>query len=331
MKLDGMRGLGAAVLPLLSIACGPSPGSGSDESAAPSTTSSPGAESGGASSSSGPVVSTTANTTTSDGDDGVATTEAPCATWCGDGYPTNPGCDEEDDGVQVEDDGNFEDDFATGGGDDTSVGMGDDIPLGTNVYDVQQGSVPVGTLVELGSVIVTSPPAMRPDGFGAMFTVAESDGGPFSGITVRVSQSPGAIPYSPGDVLDIVGRHHERYIFSLIEAEFDGVTVTGTGSMPEPIVVPAAEIEALSVGGPDAKPLESVVVQVLEPIVIDAGACAGEIEIQASLRIDDRFLVATGQALPTPSAAGYSSVVGPLLYTYNGFEIAPRTLDDLMD
>lgn len=261
-----------------------------------------------------------------------STTDAgPCETWCGGEYPANLGCDEEDDGVNAQDTGGGggDDEEATSGGDDTDAGMGDDIPLGTDVFTIQQGGIAVGERIELTEVIVTAPPVPQPDGSGLMFTVAEPGGGPFSGITVRAAATDANAVLQPGDQVSIVGRHRTRYVFSLVQAEFLGIEVTGAGAEPPPVMIPADELADLSIGGPDAKPLESVVVRVLDPVVVDPDPCDGEIEIQALVRIDDRFLVANGEALPAPTEAGFSAVVGPLLYTFNGFEIAPRTLVDI--
>lgn len=256
-------------------------------------------------------------------DDGT-TGDHGCDTWC-DGYPSNQGCDEEDDGVAAEDSGGG---GSTGGAEDTGVGMGDDFPLVTSVYELQLGDVPVGEYVQLDGVIVTSPAAPVPGGVGVMFTVEEPEGGMHSGITVRAASSSTVESLQPGDVVSVLGDHHSRYVFSLLSLSSDGLTVTGTASMPPPVVVPADEIEAVSAGGMDAKPLESVLIRVLQPEVVDPRPCAGEIEIQAALRVDDRFLATTGESLPTPEDGGFSAIVGPLLYTYNGFEVAPRSLDD---
>ena len=250
-----------------------------------------------------------------------------CDTWC-DGYPTNEGCDEEDDGVVAEEGGSS---GGTGGAEDTGIGKGDDFPLATSVYELQLGDVAIGEYVQLDDVVVTSPPAPRPDGPGLVFTVEEPGGGPYSGITVRATSTPSVDALEPGDVVTLVGDHQLRYVFSILALSYDGATVTDVAPMPDPVVIPAEEIETVSAGGMDAKPLESVLIRVLQPEIVDPRPCGGEIEIQAGLRIDDRFLDVAGEWLPSPPRGGFSAVVGPLLYTYNGFEVAPRSLDDFED
>lgn len=98
----------------------------------------------------GDATGTSAQTTaTSDDRESSSSTEAtattgsttpppPCDTWCG-GYPSAPGCDEDDEGINAEgtdDDSSFED-GASGGGDESGLGMGDDIPLATEIYAVR--------------------------------------------------------------------------------------------------------------------------------------------------------------------------------------------------
>lgn len=243
---------------------------------------------------------------------------------CCDGYPVGMGCDEDDDGVVNDESegGN------SGGAEDTGFGKGDDFPLLTSIYDMQLGLVEVGELVAINHVVVTSPTAPDRDGFGIMFTIAEPMGGQYSGITVRTWSTPVTDALQPGDVISLEGEHRLRYIFSLVGVSPNDITRHGTGAMPEPIVVPAEDIEQISAGGELAKPLESVVVRVENPVVVDPRPCDGEVEVQADLRIDDRFLLAAGEDLPVPDA-GYAAVAGPLLYTFNGFEVAPRTSADI--
>jgi hypothetical protein len=85
----------------------------------------------------------------------------------------------------------------------------------------------------------------------------------------------------------------------------------------------------ISAGGELAEELESVLVEAREVEIVDPMICPGEVEVESTLRLDDRYLSAEGEEIPSPPSGIYDSVRGPLIYTYNGFEVAPRSLDDL--
>ncbi len=238
-----------------------------------------------------------------------------CVTWC-DGFPVIEGCDE------VTTDEN------SSGADDTGLGLGDDTPLATDVFAIQQGAVDPFTRVQVVGVVVTSPVAHDQTGRGSMFTVAAPAGGEFSGITVRLNERRASVDLNVGDEVDIQADLVQRHLFSELHARVEDVVVMGQQALPEPIEVTQAQLRAFGDGGDDAKPFDSVLVRVLEPEVVDDGTCAGELALRTTpIRIDDRFVELQGEVLPPPGVIG--ELQGPLLYTLNGFEIAPRTFSDL--
>ena len=261
-----------------------------------------------------------------DDDDSTTTGDVEC---CED-YPVGMGCDEEDDGVVAEEGG---DDgiILSGGIEDSGVGLGDDFPLGTTIALIQLDAFDVGDYLLLEDVIVTSPAASIPGGDGVMFTVTDPSGGPDHGLTVRTVDSPLVEALQPGDAVTLIGHLQYRYVFPQLSVEAEDIKLLGTATLPHPVVIAAEDIEHISSGGTLAESLESVVVQVQHPMVVDPHPCAGEVEVQAGLRIDDRFLVDAGLELPPPAGPGYEAVQGVLLYTYNGFEVAPRSLDDIVE
>ncbi|MEM6290383.1 MAG: hypothetical protein AAGA54_03930 [Myxococcota bacterium] len=251
------------------------------------------------------------------GDSGAApeAVDPTCLTWC-DGFPVIEGCDEASTAQN------------SSGADDTGLGLGDDMPLATDVFAIQQGSVDSNIRVLIVGSVVTSPVASDPTGRGAMFTVADPAGGPFSGITVRLNESPASVDLAPGDEVDIEGNHVKRHLFSELHARVDNVVLMGEAGLPDPVDVTEAQLASFVDGGDDAKPYDSVLIRVIAPEVIDDGTCVGELALRSTpIRVDDRFFAAQGEALPPGGL--FSEVRGPLLYTLNGFEIAPRTLGDL--
>ena len=277
---------------------------------------------------SGPTATSASGTNTDTDTDGPVTASAEGGE---DGsheteYPVQPGCEEGDEsyGEYITTKG------GSGGAEDTSVGMGGDFPLSATVFEIQQGFVPGGRSVELTDVVVTTPPTESPDADGDWVFVQEADGGAHSGILLRIlNTSPESEALLPGDRITVRGDFIERYVFASLEvtsAEFQ-IDYGTPGALPDPVIVTPAEVSA---GGSRVDELESVLVQVQEVEVIDPSVCPGEVLVQATLKLDDRFLAANGESIPAPPTGVYMSVQGPLIYTYNGFEVAPRSLDDIV-
>jgi hypothetical protein len=238
-------------------------------------------------------------------------------------YPVEPGCDEGDEGWQEYDDSSGGE--GSGGAEDSGIGMGGDFPLATSVYEIRTGLVPGGSFVQLTDVVVTAPAVLAPDGNETLLFVQEVDGGPNSGINLHIAETSAEIDaLVPGDRVTLTGDFIERYVFAAIELV--ELTVGAHGAAPTPVVVTP---DMVSAGAELAESLESVLVEIEQAEVVDPMACPGEVLVQATLKIDDRFLAADGVTLPTPESGVYTRVAGPLIYTYNGFEIAPRSLADL--
>lgn len=276
---------------------------------APETSSSAIASSGTSSTSS--TSGTSGTSTTASGSTGPDTPPG-CVSWC-DGFPVNPGCDESESG-------------GSGGADDTGLGMGGDTPLGVSVFAIQQGEVELDSFVSVADVVATSPVVAAASGGGSMFTVSDPAGGPYSGITVRVSGTPDELSIVPGDQVTIVAELRSRYIFSELHAYPEWITVNGEGVEPPALELDAQTLLGFADGGMDVKPFEAVLVS-LPATEAEPGGCAGELGLSVGvIRVDDRFLAAAGQSLPPDTML--AGVRGPLLYTLNGFEVAPRSLSD---
>lgn len=297
-------------------ACGPLPSDGTDTGSDGDTD--PLEDTGETSSGGASTASSTTTASPSSSGDGSHDTD----------YPVEPGCDEGDEGYE-DYDSTSGGSGSSGGVEDTGIGMTGDFPLSATIYEIRMGGVPGGELVQLTSVVVTAPPVLAADGEKTQLFVQELDGGPYSGINVLIDNSTAQVDaLMPGDLVTVRGDFVERYVFATIdvydaEAAFDFV---GTDVVPAPMIVDPAMVTA---GGELAESLESVLVEVEQAQVVDPTACPGEVLVQAQLKVDDRFLAADGVALPAPASGVYTRIAGPLIYTYNGFEIAPRTLADL--
>jgi hypothetical protein len=284
-----------------------------DESADPEAVESTGgATSGGETGAQGEVESDTA------ADPTAGTTEGPAGGEATSGTPVQ--CEGADDGWGEGGDSSGGDgDDGSGGG---TFGMDDDMPLATNVYDVQMGTVNPGELVSMSGLVATTPATVTETGAGWEMFVQEPAGGPYSGIRVRV---PG---YDPGELVEIghevaiVGRLRVQDGFYLVEIEGSGTALVPGDPMelPEPDVL---SIEMLEPDDPVARQYEGVPVRVEEVVVIEAEPCEGEIAVGEALRVDDRF--APGALPELAEGVVIVAVEGVLVYALDAYEIAPTS------
>ena len=194
------------------------------------------------------------------------------------------------------------------------------------IYEVQMGQFSVDDVVHIKGVIVTSPVKLK-DGKGTMF-VEEPEGGEYSGIAVYMyDEVTAALDAPPGSIVDITASYSEFYDNSqLVVMAVGDITVTGQGEIPAPALVQSADI---ATGGAKAENYEGVLVEIDEALVTNPAVDIGQFEVEGGARVSDYFLFDLGMA-PKPAMGDiYAKVVGPLLYSFNQFQIAPRSLADL--
>lgn len=228
-------------------------------------------------------------------------------------------CEDGDDGWGTEGGEDGDGDDGTGG---ITLGMDDDMPLATNVYDVQMGTVSPGLLVEIAGLVATTPAIPTETGTGWELFVQEPAGGPYSGIRVRVPAFDPSEILAPGDEVALVGRVREQDGFYLVEIVGSGSALTPGAPMqlPEPDVLPA---EMLEPGSAAARPYEGVPVRVEELVVVDPDPCEGELAVGQALRVDDRFV--QGDLPELPQGTVIVAVEGVLVYAIDAYELAPSS------
>ena len=204
----------------------------------------------------------------------------------------------------------------------TTTGGGEDV----TIFDVQGGKIAEDAVVTIKGVIVTSPTKVK-DGKGTMF-VEEPEGGEFSGIAVFMyDEVTAALDAPPGSVVDITATYQEFFGNSqLVVMAVDDITVTGTDTIPAPAVVAAADI---ATGGGKTENYEGVLVQIADAVVTVPGVDIGKFEVEGGAWVSDYFLFDLGQS-PKPNVGDtYASITGPLLLSFDKYQIAPRSLEDL--
>lgn len=161
------------------------------------------------------------------------------------------------------------------------------------------------------------------------FYIQEPSGGTHSGIYVYHQwQDSSTLKPKQGDAIELTGTYDEYNGVS--ELKNVSWTVTGTGTVPAPLVVKPATLAA---GGASAEPYEGVLVQVQG---IEVGA-----HLVDSKKVQIGFTDKTTKLpivhklydfmAPTPPKVGtkYKTITGPLAYVTT-FEIMPRGSGDMV-
>lgn len=310
------------------VACGPEPGDPFEDGGAATSTGQADGDGGGPGGGEGAV---DGNTTVGDDDDDDDDDNAEG----GGPNPTTTGVDNEDcqwgldgwgDGNADPDGGFDEGGGSSGGNEGDTFGMDDDFPIAASVPDVQQGLFDLGELVEFSELVVTSPVGASATGAQRELFVQDPEGGLYSGILVRFDVAPvNEAMLVPGRMVDVVGEVRGQDGHVLIHVLPSGFSTIALGGMTAEPPPEQRFAEELTPDAPDARALDGVLVEILEPLVTDEEACMGEFVVDDTVRVDDRFtdlpVVPTGEAL--------GAIRGPLTFAGDRYEIAPRTAADV--
>lgn len=191
--------------------------------------------------------------------------------------------------------------------------VGDD-----TIYDIQNGTIPADTAVNVEGVIVTAVA-------GNAIFVQEPGGGEYSGVYVFVMAAPAV---SVGDEVDIAGVTAEFNSLTEINASMGSVTPTGASGLD----LDAEVVDAGDLG----EPWESVLVRV-EGAALDVTALpvADEFVVDAdgvSVRVDDFLFSPFDDAVTFADfgiGASFTAIQGPLNYFAGDYKIATRDANDL--
>lgn len=235
--------------------------------------------------------------------------------------PLDEGGSDTGDPVQCESGGWSPDDPGTGdeGGDDTGLGMGDDMPLPLTIGELQQGLANDGDRVAVAGVVAVTPSAPSEVLLGRELFVQDPAGGAWSGLRVVAASFDPAQQLAPGDRADVVGTvaRAQGFVALVLDAPGD-VVRTGTATPPEPTPV---EPDTLAPGSDTARAYEGVVVRVQDAVVTDAAPCTGEFVLEHAVRVDDRFV--PGMLGQRSVGEVVDAVHGVFVRASAGYELAP--------
>jgi hypothetical protein len=205
----------------------------------------------------------------------------------------------------------------------------DDSGPSTSIYDLQGGQVVDQTIVHLLDVVVTSPVGPNTPGFFVQELGSESNP-VHSGIWIYIEDATAHTQLSGilavNDRVEVTGLYQEYFGNSEIKITVaSAVQVVGSGTVA-PTVVFANEI---ATGGAAQEDYEGVLVRVESVAVSDDNPDApkdfGEFVVNGSLRVDDVFF----DAQPSLNDV-YSSITGPMFYSYGNAKLEPRSAADLV-
>lgn len=197
----------------------------------------------------------------------------------------------------------------------------------TDIRDLQNGSVAMGTAVRVAGVVVTA----RTDsatGSSSVIFLQEPTGAPeYSGIFVFVDLDPAPAFAMPdvGDVVTLDGTVNEFERAGLPGARTNldpvtNITVTGVGTVPDPVVLTEAELTT----GATTELWEGVLVRV-EDATVQSRDAFGQVTLGGGLIVDDRMYPWTQ---PYPGDT-YTSLTGVMDWDFGAARLYPRSAADL--
>ncbi len=198
------------------------------------------------------------------------------------------------------------------------------------IYDIQMGNVAEGTFVTLTDVVVASPVAVEMSedgGLSGAVVIQDPQGGQFSAIyAFMFEEVVTGVPLSPGDRVTVTGEYSEFFDFSQITiGSVDSITVDGTVDVPDPINVSTADIVA---GAADAESYESVPVCVAGVTASDSTNQFGDFHIDDNAAVTNFFLFGTDDFLDVLPGTTFTTLCGPLFFSFDEYKIAPREAAD---
>ena len=198
------------------------------------------------------------------------------------------------------------------------------------IYAIKQAMVAAGARVTVSNVVVT---AVSRNGFyvqADMMTPMYA-GADFSGIYVYTNTAPAAAVV-PGARVTVANATVADFFGQKQLTTPTVMVTTATGTVPAPVVVPAA---MAATGGMRAAALEGVLVRVenvtvTNPMPAPAGgevAPTNEFEVEGSLRVDDGLFLLT----PAPAMGErFASITGVLVLSRENSKLLPRNATDVV-
>jgi hypothetical protein len=193
------------------------------------------------------------------------------------------------------------------------------------IYDIQNGTIPSGTAVNVEGVVVTSG-AYEYTTSGAYGFVEEPMAGAYSGVQVYWGSANAGVygGLARGDLVNITGVAAEYFDFTEIDISAPGDTLIVVGTAPVP--------------GPDLVGMDVMMSEPWEGVHVVSNCCVCTVEPNSygEWFVDDAF--GTGKCddkgLNLTYVAAYGDwriITGIVWYAYGEFNLSPRDDGDVFD
>lgn len=196
---------------------------------------------------------------------------------------------------------------------DTASGGGGGGGSGGVLAQVNDGTIAPGTVLTLDGLVVSS--GLTREGEG--FFVADPAGGPRSGLYVFGGPGLGEMPMAVGDEVSVTGEVQDFYGWTEFRITgWDGVTVTGTATVPAPVDLgDGADV--------DWEQYESVAVRLTNQSIVGIDSY-NTATLSGGVLLDDGF-----QYLDLQCGGSFDRVDGIVFYSYEQHSVNPRSDTDL--
>jgi hypothetical protein len=195
------------------------------------------------------------------------------------------------------------------------------VAVPATIYEIQDGTYPSGTAVEVYGVVVTAG-SYELTSSGAYIMVEEPGGGQYSGVEVYWGSAQAA-DYAHivrGDAVNIIGVTGEYYDMTEIDVSAIGDTVIVCGTCTLPLdIITVDQID---------EPWEGVLVQILCAETATEKNSYGEWFIQdvtGSVVCDDANRIGY-----TPVIGEWNNVTGCISYAYGAYTVWVRDINDIL-
>ncbi|MBR6244472.1 hypothetical protein IKR20_02725 [bacterium] len=219
-----------------------------------------------------------------------------------------------------------------------------DVDIEGTIVDIQTGLVPSDTEVTF-ECVVTAIAYNQDDSThenqsikGLYVSELIDKAAPYTGIYVFIKKTAGVNEFKVGDKLEITGVYSERYEVSQIAVEDNGnILYLGTADVPEPAEIADSstiatpyelvdeEYSPTANHGADTEKYESVLVRVKDVEITNSDLGHGAFEVTGNLAINKELFYYPGSR---SEGVKFDSISGVLIYSFNAFQLAPRSIDD---
>ncbi len=197
--------------------------------------------------------------------------------------------------------------------DDTAADTAGGGGTGGALADINNGTVVPGTVVTVDGLVVTS--GLTREGEG--FFVADPAGGPRSGLYVFGGPGLGEMPMAVGDEVSVTGEVQDFYGWTELRITgWDGVTVTGTATVPAPVDLGDG-------AGVNWEDYESVAVRLTNQSIVGIDSY-NTATLSGGVLLDDGF-----QYLDLTCGGTFDRIDGIVFYSYEHHSVNPRSDADL--